>query len=165
MTSPIPKTTELPSSTLTSRRTEQDVGYKDLTMQPYIPSREEEYNKNHGQTVRPRRRNNRLYWRPSLSDVNPNEPRPSGPPQKQYNKFYTISASNGCHLSSIDVIAANRVIGNTLKGKPTKINETRCGTLLVEVTNYQQSRTITTLAGVPVTVAAHERLNESRGTI
>ncbi|XP_018020253.1 uncharacterized protein LOC108676648 [Hyalella azteca] len=133
-----------------------------------MPSREEENNRNHGQTVRARRRNNRPHWRPSLSDENLNEPQPSGPPQKQYNKFYTISANNGCHLSSIDVIAANREIENTLKGKPTKINETRSGTLLVEVTNCQQSRTITTiksLAGVPVTVAAHERLNESRGTI
>lgn len=166
-TSPTTETAELPPSTPTSRRNEQAAVQNDLIMEPYVTSRDQEYHRNQRQTTRSRRGNNRLR-RPSFLDENLIEPLQPGPTYKQYKKFFTISSNSGCHLSGIDVIAANREIEKILKGKPTKITETRNGTLLVEVASLQQSKAITmikTLAGVPVSVATHERLNESRGTI
>ena len=47
-----------------------------------------------------------------------------------------------CNLANIDVIKANKQMSEQIKGKPRKVTELRDGSLLVEVSNEQQSKLI-----------------------
>lgn len=90
------------------------------------------------------------------------------PVPRDFRKFFLVRASDGGNLSRIDVIRANREIETQLDGKPFKISETRTGTLILEIRNEAQCAravAIRSLAGIAVTVAEHDRLNERKGTI
>ena len=132
-----------------------------LTLQPFVP-------RNSTRTPSDRRRfqgNNRR--RAVTERVLPGNQLTRPVPQ-DFRKFFLLKASDGGSLSRIDVIRANREIEKTLNGKPSKITETRTGTLIVEVKNELQSKnilSIKTLADVPVVTEEHAKLNESRGTI
>ena len=88
--------------------------------------------------------------------------------ENNYPRFYKISSVSGESLAEIDVIKANRQLESTIRGRPKKITELRTGQLLVEVATELQSHHISslkTLDKCAVTVEAHDRLNQSKGTI
>ena len=87
---------------------------------------------------------------------------------KNYIRYFTITATSGENLAEIDVIKGNEDLERYLNGSPNKITELRSGQLLIEVRNEQQSKDIHKigkLANCKVTVAPHDRLNQSKGTI
>ena len=87
---------------------------------------------------------------------------------RYYKKFFTVKACNESNLAELDVIKANKELNKTLRGKPKRVSELRDGSLLIEVSNEEQSREIKklkTLDSIPVSVADHQHLNQIKGTI
>ena len=87
-----------------------------------------------------------------------------------YTRFFTISHIDPeDNLSKINVIKANRELIRTLNGsKPKKVEETRNGSLTVEVASEEQSqliRNLSKLDDTPITVSEHSFLNQVKGTI
>ena len=56
-----------------------------------------------------------------------------------YKKFFTIKLNEDGYLRQVDIIRANRDLEETIGGRPNKISELNDGTLLIEVSNSQQS--------------------------
>ena len=85
-----------------------------------------------------------------------------------YKRFLTIKATDDAvDLRKINTIKAYEELSACLGGSP-ELSETRKGTLILQSRNEQitrKAKTIESLAGVPVTVEDHDRLNEARGTI
>lgn len=91
-------------------------------------------------------------------------------PRKSFPKFFIIKAENQEeNLSDINVIKANRELIKGLNGtKPKKVDELRDGSLLVEISNEEQSTLvtkITRLDNMRVKVTEHSYLNQTKGTI
>lgn len=122
-----------------------------VTLEPFIPSQR-------------RRRRRRLH-----ELVEPNSsPTPGETAVAPHKSFFVVTSSTGRNLAEIDVIAANAQLERLLRGKPKSISELRSGDLLVEVSSKAQGDALlrlTHLADCAVSVAPHERLNQSRGTI
>ena len=106
-TSQTAESAELLPSTLASRRSQRTDEKPELTIEPYKPERNREYNGNPKPGTKARRTNTRPFRRPSILE---NQSEPSGQTPKQQIKFFAISANDGRHLSGIDVIRANREI-------------------------------------------------------
>lgn len=85
-----------------------------------------------------------------------------------YKKFLTIRATDETiDLRKINTIKAYDELSTCL-GESPDLSETRKGTLIFQSKNElttRKAKNITTLAGIPITVEDHDRLNETRGTI
>jgi len=131
-----------------------------LTLEPYTP-----HSTNRANADRRRRVNIRRRGSVALGTTDQPLTRPV---PKDFKKFYVIKAHDNSNLARIDVIRANREIRDQLGDKPYNISETRTGTLILELRNELQIRAaenIQSLAGIPVSVSEHTRLNERKGTI
>ena len=87
---------------------------------------------------------------------------------QNYKRFFSIKANDERNLANINVIKANKQMSEQIKGKPRKVTELRDGSLLVEVSNEQQSKliqSIVKLDDTKVTVSEHPSLNTVKGTI
>ena len=155
------ETDDLPPSAPSGENSDQRITPSGLTLKPYVPG----VSRAPSDTQDNRRRRPR---RRTVFERGHTEPAQARPVPRDFKKFFLVKATNDGNLSRIDVIRANRELEERLGGKPAKVTETRTGTLILEVRNELQSRaapTITSLAGIEVTVVEHERLNESKGTI
>ena len=87
---------------------------------------------------------------------------------KYYKKYFIIKATSGENLAEINVIKSYKYMTTELHGKPKLLSELRDGSLLVEVTNEEQSCLITNirkLECVDVVIAEYSTLNQIQGTI
>lgn len=64
---------------------------------------------------------------------------------KYYKRYYTIRRVNGENLAEINVIRVNTRMEGILYGKPKKVIELSDGSILVEVSNEEQSHQIQNL--------------------
>ena len=62
-----------------------------------------------------------------------------------YKNFFVVKACNESNLAELDVIKANKELNSTIRGKPKRVSEFRDGSLLIEVSNEDQSRNIKNL--------------------
>jgi len=101
----------------------------------------------------------------NTDNVTPNDIRPSF----QYKRFLTIKANDeGTDLRKINTIRAYEELKTSLGEIPEGLSETRKGTIIFESKSERttnEAKKIKLLAGVPVTIGEHDRLNETRGTI
>ena len=85
-----------------------------------------------------------------------------------YKKFFTVKLNEEGDLRQVDIIQANRDLERMIGGRPNKISELNNGTLLIEVSNQQQSERmsqINQLSSLGVTAEPHRTLNTCKGTI
>ena len=136
-----------PPSAPTPGADAQEVGYQQINRSDKSKKRNNETNTRH---------------RPYLNEVN------FFNIFKNYERFFTIRATDGTPLTTIDTIAAYEDLKKHIRGEPKKIVERRDGNITVSVSTEEQSnqmKSLKKLANMDVTCCSDSRMNQSQGTI